>query len=242
MPRYVCGLTIFATAQVVEFAPPRSHQFFFAGSIQPLATQNCTIKRCVDNRPAISLHHFFFPLNYSPLRAVGSTAVASRSVCWFPWDVKLARCCGCSEQLSQCQSTYDVVVRWTILYHPAIHTGWSPLTFHTREVNPLHEWLQPLLFFSPKLPCGPCDLVSHSEWEEQKLTIFMNLGEARFAGETVRRNIRLRSWITKSQQKTNKTRARPATEPRLPPARSPETQARKAQHHHRVIPDRMGKP
>ena len=101
-------------------------------------------------------------------------------------------------------------------------------------------WVAP--FFFPKLPCGPCDLVSHSEWEEQKLTIFMNLGDARFAGETVRRNSRLRSWITKSQQKTNKTRARPATEPRLPPARSPETQARKAQHQHRVIPDRMGKP
>ena len=98
------------------------------------------------------------------------------------------------------------------------------------------------VFFSPKLPCGPCDLVSHSEWEEQKLPIFMNLGDARFAGETVRRNSRLRSWITKSQQKTNKTRARPATEPRLPPARSPETQARKAQHRHRVIQDRMGKP
>ena len=59
------------------------------------------------------------------------------------------------------------------------------------------------LFFSPKLPCGPCDLVSHSKWERQKLTIFMNLGEARFAGETVRQNYLLRSRITKSNK--NKT-------------------------------------
>ena len=187
---------------------------------------------------------------------------------------------------------------------PGYRGGPCPVFVVVLDVRDLLRWSY--LFFFPKLPCGPCDLVSHSEWERQKLTIFINLGDARFAGETVRRKSRLRSW-TKKQQETKETRARPATEPRLPPAifffvasafrpvwpgrciwalsvyrsrlapwirgesnhgklsalrplghgryrfatasaptlppaRSPETRARKTQHQHKVIPDRMGKP
>ena len=76
-------------------------------------------------------------------------------------------------------------------------------------------------------------LVVHATWsvienERNKLTIFMNWGEARFAGETVRqRQLQHRILDHREQQKHNQTRARPATEPRLPPARSPETRAGK---------------
>ena len=79
------------------------------------------------------------------------------------------------------------------------------------------EWPQACLaFFSPKLPCGPCDLVSHSEWERQKLTIFMNLGEARFAGETVRQSYLLRSRITKSNKNTTRPGQGPPRHPGSP--------------------------
>ena len=83
------------------------------------------------------------------------------------------------------------------------------------------EWPQACLaFFSPKLPCGPCDLVSHSEWERQKLTIFMNLGEARFAGETVRQSYLLRSRITKSNKtQHDQGKARHGTQ--APPGQEP---------------------
>ena len=69
-------------------------------------------------------------------------------------------------------------------------------------------------------------LVVHATWsviesEETKLTICMNLGEARFAGETVRRSYNLRSWITGSHQKQPEqgttrhgTQAPPGQEPR----------------------------
>ena len=76
---------------------------------------------------------------------------------------------------------------------------------------------------------------------KRNATIDMNLGGARFAGETVKRNYCCRSWITVSNKKHNQARARPATEPRPPPARSPETRARSKQTTKRGDPQQNGR-
>ena len=90
---------------------------------------------------------------------------------------------------------------------PFYYHNWRPIE---------HFAAQGVIIFSPKLPCGPCDLVSHSEWERQKLTIYMNLGEARFAGETVRQSYLLRCRITNKNKNTTRPGQGPPRNPGSP--------------------------
>ena len=90
-------------------------------------------------------------------------------------------------------------------------------------------------------------LAVHATWsdkesEKEKATIDMNLGEARFAAETVRRNYHYRSWITISNKNT--------TEPGHDPPRNPGSPQQGARRHgpeanrqpEEVIHRRTGEP
>ena len=67
----------------------------------------------------------------------------------------------------------------------------------------------------------------HATWsviaseKDKKQTIFMNLGDARFAGETVRRRLRLESWNTKKQQKQQKRPGQGPPRNQAPPGQEP---------------------
>ena len=81
-------------------------------------------------------------------------------------------------------------------------------------------------------------LVVHATWsvnenEKEKSDHRNEFGRSPFCRRNSETKLALQILDHRNQQKHNQARARPATEPRLPPARSPETRARKQPTRHR---------
>ena len=112
------------------------------------------------------------------------------------------------------------------------HCHWCKFHRVNDDVGPTKDGY--LTIFSPEAALWSMRPGQPMRVRKRKTTIDMNLGGARFAGETVRR-ILLQILDHSKQQKHNQARARPATEPRLPPARSPETRARRQHKQTQVI-------
>ena len=100
--------------------------------------------------------------------------------------------------------------------------------FHSFKRQHVTECSLLLLFF-PEAALWSMRPGQSKRVRKRTATIYMNLGGARFAGETVRRNYSYRSWITVSNKNTTKPGHDPPRNPGSFSARSPETRARSKQ-------------